>query len=130
MTKTLLALLLTATGATLMAQGLDKGVLSGNFMSNAQGYDRDDKIGASAEVYRKYKSSADAWLFLNYNLRDYSFSLRYDLHSNSPLMNPQGVYSKQGVGFWQVSKDIKGLNLTAGYFYDQFGSGMIFRAYE
>lgn len=126
-------ILLMAVFASLTAlpgQNSEKGVLSGNFRSIVQGYDRDDRIGASTEVYKKHKSSADAWLFLNYNLKDYSFSLRYDMFNNSPLMNPQGVYNKQGIGFWQVSKTFGGLNFTAGYFYDQFGSGMIFRAYE
>ncbi|HEY1046612.1 MAG TPA: DUF6029 family protein, partial [Bacteroidia bacterium] len=112
------------------AQNNEKGVFSGNFMSNTQAYDRDAKIGATTEVYNKYKSSTDAWLFLNYNIKGYSFSLRYDMFNNSPLLNPQTVYNKQGVGFWQASKDIGNLNLTVGYFYDQFASGMIFRAYE
>lgn len=114
----------------LAAQERDKGEFSGNFMSNTQFYDRDTMIGATTEVYNKYKSSVDAWLFLNYNIKGYSFSLRYDLYNNSPLLNPQTVYNKQGVGFWQASKDIGKLNLTVGYFYDQFASGMIFRAYE
>ena len=117
-------------GLTSFAQSNERGEFSGNFMSNAQFYDRDAKIGATTEVYNKYKSSADAWLFLNYNLKGYSFSLRYDMFNNSPLLNPQGVYNKQGIGFWQASKDIGGLNLTVGYFYDQFATGMIFRAYE
>jgi hypothetical protein len=112
------------------AQNNDRGTLSGNFMSNFQAYDRDPEIGATTEVYNKYKTSADAWLFLNYNVKGYSFSLRYDMFNNSPLLNPQSVYNKQGIGFWQASKDIGNLNLTAGYFYDQFASGMIFRAYE
>ncbi|MBC7426433.1 MAG: hypothetical protein H7321_07845 [Bacteroidia bacterium] len=106
------------------------GQLSGNFQSNTQFYDRDAKIGATTEVYNKYKSSTDAWLFLNYGIKGYNFSLRYDLYNNSPLLNPQGVYNKQGIGFWQASKDIDKLNVTVGYFYDQFASGMIFRAYE
>ncbi|MEZ4805425.1 MAG: DUF6029 family protein [Bacteroidia bacterium] len=114
----------------LFSQSNNTGELSGNFMTIAQGYDKDDKIGASTEVYNKFKSSVDAWLFLNYNVKGYSFSLRYDMFNNSPLLNPQGVYNQQGIGFWQASKDIGGLNITAGYFYDQFASGMIFRAYE
>ncbi len=108
----------------------DKGVFSGNFQSNTQLYDKDNKIGANTEVYKKYKSSVDAWLMLNYAIKGYHFSLRYDMYNNSPLLNPQGVYNKQGVGFWQASKDIKKLNITAGFFYDQFASGIIFRAYE
>ena len=46
----------------------DKGTFSGNFQSNTQLYDRDNKIGANTEVYNKYKSSVDAWLMLNYSL--------------------------------------------------------------
>ncbi len=114
----------------VFGQSEDRGKFSGNFMSNLQAYDRDEKIGASTEVYNKYKSSADAWLFLNYELKGYNFSVRYDMFNNSPLLNPISVYNKQGLGFWQASKDIGNLNITAGYFYDQFASGMIFRAYE
>lgn len=121
---------LCLTNEIIAQSNENKGEFSGNFMTIAQGYDKDDKIGASTEVYNKYKSSVDAWLFLNYNIKGYSFSLRYDMFNNSPLMNPLDVYNKQGVGFWQASKDIKGLNITVGYFYDQFASGMIFRAYE
>lgn len=130
MKRILTVVTLGVSALSLHAQDNDKGTFSGNFMSNTQLYDRDAKIGATTEVYNKYKSSTDAWLFLNYNIKGYSFSLRYDMFNNSPLLNPQTVYNKQGVGFWQASKDIGNLNLTAGYFYDQFGSGMIFRAYE
>ncbi len=108
----------------------DKFEFSGNFMSISQFYDQDDKIGANTIVYQKHKSSTDAFLFLNSAYKGFSLNLRYDLFNNSPLLNPQSVYSKQGLGFWQLSKDIENLNITAGYFYDQFGSGMVFRAYE
>lgn len=128
--KRIILSLVFLSSLSLKGQENDKGVLSGNFMSNTQFYVRDSIIGATTEVYNKYKSSTDAWLFLNYNIKGYSFSLRYDMYNNSPLLNPQTVYNKQGVGFWQASKDIGNLNLTVGYFYDQFASGMIFRAYE
>ena len=130
MKKVLILISSIGMGLSAFAQSNDRGEFSGNFMSNGQFYDRDAKIGATTEVYNKYKSSADAWLFLNYNLKGYSFSMRFDMFNNSPLLNPQGVYNKQGIGFWQASKDIGGLNITAGYFYDQFATGMIFRAYE
>lgn len=128
--KSIIVLAASLMSIPLFSQDNDRGVLSGNFMTNVQFYDRDSAIGATTEVYNKYKSSADAWLFLNYNLKGYSFSLRYDMFNNSPLLNPQTVYNKQGIGFWQASKDIGNLNLTVGYFYDQFASGLIFRAYE
>lgn len=130
MKKLLLVIWFGASCFIIKAQEKDRGVLSGNFQSNTQIYDKDDKIGANTEVYNKYKSSVDAWLLTNYAVKGFNFTLRFDMYNNSPLLNPQSVYNKSGVGFWQVSKDIGNLNLTAGYFYDQFGSGIIFRAYE
>lgn len=108
----------------------DKGEFSGNFQTNNQFYLRDDRIGASTTQYLKEKSSTDAWLFMSYKFKGFNFALRYDAFNNTPLFNPQAAYSNQGVGFWLVSKDIDKLNITVGYIYDQFGSGMTFRSYE
>lgn len=108
----------------------DKGEFSGNFQTNNQFYLRDDRIGASTTQYLKEKSSTDAWLFMSYKFKGFNFALRYDAFNNTPLFNPQAAYSNQGVGFWHVSKDIDKLNITVGYIYDQFGSGMTFRSYE
>ncbi|MBL7811919.1 MAG: hypothetical protein JNL57_06810 [Bacteroidetes bacterium] len=117
----------------LAAQGSgesDKGHFSGNLLLNTQKYMRDDRIGATTKVYRENSTSIDAWLFLNYRIKGYSFSVRYDHFNSSPLLNPQGSYTNHGIGFWQVSKQIDNLEITAGSFYDQFGNGILFRAYE
>ncbi len=108
----------------------DKGELSGNFQTTNQFYVKDDKIGASTTQYLHELSSADAWLFLNYKYSGYNFNLRYDLFNNSPLLNPQEAYTASGLGFWNISKNINKLNVTIGSFYDQFGTGTIFRSFE
>lgn len=108
----------------------DKGQFSGNLLLNYQKYLRDDNIGASTKVYQENSASVDAWLFMNYRIKGYSFTVRYDALNNSPLLNPQGSHTNHGIGFWQVSKQIDKLNITAGSFYDQLGSGILFRAYE
>lgn len=108
----------------------EKGQFSGNFQVNQQHYVKDSAIGANTTQYNSELSSTDAWLFLNYKLSGFNFSLRYDLFNNTPLFDPFIAYSSSGIGFWQVSKDIDKLNITVGNFYDQFGTGMIFRAYE
>ncbi|MCZ2139781.1 MAG: DUF6029 family protein [Bacteroidia bacterium] len=108
----------------------DKGQFSGNFQSNFQGYVKDSAIGANTTQYEKELSSADAWLFLNYKYKGFNFSLRYDMFNNTPLFDPFVAFTGSGIGFWQISKDIGKLNLTVGNFYDQFGTGMVFRAYE
>lgn len=108
----------------------EKGQFSGTFQTNNQFYVKDSAIGANTTQYEKELSSTDAWLFLNYKIKGFNFSMRYDLFNNTPLFDPFVAYTGSGVGFWQVSKDIEKLNITVGNFYDQFGTGMVFRAYE
>ncbi|MFM9946013.1 MAG: DUF6029 family protein [Bacteroidia bacterium] len=120
--------------ATLLSQAQkDKGVFSGNFQGSFNVFDIDTNIGVTEKTSPQYgtqKSSSEAFLFLNYTISGYSIAARFDLFNNSNLLNPSGSFSGQGLGFWQVSKDIEKLNITAGYFYEQFGSGLVFRAYE
>lgn len=115
----------------LMLSAQNKGVISGNFQSNYSIFVLDSSIGAfEPPQYTSEINSAEAWLFLNYTLDDFSIAARYDLFNNSNLLNPTGSFSGHGLGFWQVRKSIEKLTLTAGSFYDQFGTGLIFRAYE
>jgi hypothetical protein len=133
--KHLLTCLLIVSSALVFAQidepkKEDKGELSGNFQTTNQFYVKDDKIGATTTQYKSELSSTDAWLFLNYKYNGYNFNVRYDLFNNSPLMNPQEAYTASGLGFWNISKNINKLNVTIGSFYDQFGTGTIFRSFE
>lgn len=128
--RTVLFAVFLSASLSLSAQDNDKGTLSGNFQTTANFYERDDRIGANTEVYKTAMSSVDAWLFLNYEYKDFSIATRFDGFQNSPLLNPQGMYTKQGIGFWQVNKKIAWTDVTIGYFYEQFASGMLFRAYE
>lgn len=131
--KNLRYLLLSLFILPMVVLAQEKGVLSGNFQSNFSVFMRDTAIGAdetASPQYGKQISSAEAWLFLNYDIKGFHFAARYDLFNNSNLLNPSGAYTGQGLGFWQIKKSIGDLELTAGSFYDQFGSGIIFRAYE
>jgi hypothetical protein len=117
-------------GMDLIAQSTETGKFSGQFQTAVNFYEQDDSIGANTEVYLKAKSGADAWLFLNYEYRGFTFAARFDGFQNSPLLDPQGMYTKQGIGFWQIAKQTELIHITAGYFYEQFATGMLFRAYE
>ncbi|MEA3497275.1 MAG: DUF6029 family protein [Bacteroidota bacterium] len=107
-----------------------QGQLSGDLMLNSNFYDKDTSIGANTSQYKHELSSAEAWMFLNYKISGFNFSVRYDLFNNSPLLDPSEVYTEQGLSFYSVNKMIGDLDITAGYFYDQFGTGIIFRAFE
>lgn len=122
--------LATLSGLALFAQNEDKGQLSGNLLLNTQKYIRDDSIGAITKVYKQNTAGFEGWLYLNYRIKGYSFILRYDAFNNSPLLNPQGSTTAHGIGFYQINKKVDRLEITAGSFYDQLGSGLLFRAYE
>jgi len=112
------------------AQSSDKGQFSGNLISNYQKYIRDDKIGANTKVYLEGSNSMESWLNMNYRINGYTFTVRYDGFFNSPLLNPIGSFTDHGIGYWQINKKLDKLDLTIGSFYDQLGSGLLFRAYE
>ena len=113
-----------------LSAAFSQGQLSGDLQLNTNFYDKDKSIGANTTQYLHELSSTESWLTLNYEINDFKFMIRYDLFNNSPLLQPTEAYTAQGIGFYSLSKKINNLEITAGNFYDQFGSGIIFRAYE
>lgn len=109
----------------------DPSRLSGNFQSTASFFIPDSAIGAvGLPQYDRQLYGADAWLQLNYSNWGFDLGVRFDLFNNSNLLNPNGSYTAQGIGRWFIKKQVNKLGLSAGYLYDQIGSGIIFRAYE
>ncbi len=109
----------------------DGSKLSGSLESNGNFFMEDTRIGATnTPQYDHQLFGADAWLQLNYSNWGFDVGVRFDLFNNSNLLNPQGSYSAQGIGNWYVRKNINKLGISAGYLYDQIGSGIIFRAFE
>lgn len=107
------------------------GQISGSLQTNANFFIRDSLIGAAnTPQYDRQLYGAEAWLNLNYNNWGFDFGLRFDAFNNSNLLNPTDSYSGQGIGMWFIKKQVDKLGITAGYIYDQIGSGIIFRAFE
>lgn len=105
--------------------------ISGNLELNANFFVRDSSINAfNTPQYDRQLYGADAWLNMNYNYKGFDVGVRFDMFQNSYLLNPSDSYTAQGIGNWYVHKSINKLGITAGYFYDIIGSGIIFRAYE
>lgn len=115
----------------LALQAQDTGRFSGDVNLNLNFYERDTLINASDNnLYDNLKSGGESWMSLNYSRGTIDLGLRFDLYLNSNRIFPNNDYSKQGIGSWFIKKKIDKLTLTGGYFYDQFGSGSIFRANE
>lgn len=124
--KSILTVLLLSAGSSYA-----QGTLSGDFMLNANFFQRDEKINAANNpLYDNFLSGGEAWLGLRYNYKGFTATLRTDAFHNSNLFNPTQALNGFGVGAWSLSKDIDKLSITAGYIYDQIGSGVMFRAYE
>ncbi len=118
-------------GMTLSLYAQDQGNFSGSLELNSNFFLRDSTIGASnTPQYDNQLAGGEAWLNLNYSYKGFDFALRFDAYQNSNVKNPLGSYSAQGIGFWQIHKKINKLDITAGHFYDQIGTGIIYRAYE
>lgn len=116
-----LFLLLFSIISTLTVFG--QGTLSGDLMTNVNFYQRDSTIlTPDNSLYNDYLSGGESWLSLRYNYKGFTAFLRADAFHNSNLYDPKMAISGFGIGAWSLSKDIKGLQVTAGYIYDQIGS--------
>lgn len=121
----LLAVLLT--NISLSGQG----TFSGGLQLNGNFFQRDTTIGASGTPqYDNLLYGGEGWLNLNYSISGFDFGLRFDMYQNSNLPNPLDAYTGQGIGYWSIKKKVQKLGITVGHFYDQLGSGIVFRAYE
>ena len=103
------------------------GAISGDFSFNGMYYIPDSLIGAR-EVDSKVRGNA--WLNLNYTNGGFSAGARYEFYL-FPLIDFQDI-NYQGQGITNFYADYKNdfIQVTGGYFYEQFGQGLIFRAYE
>ncbi len=123
------AILLVFACGSVFAQGS----FYGSLQLNPDFYIRDSAIGAAnTPHYDDLKNSVDGWFDLNYNNDKFQFDagVRLDLYLNSNLHNPGTPFSAQGLGTFYMRKRFDKIAITGGYIYDQFGSGIVFRAYE
>ncbi len=120
------------SGFSLILRAQDNTIsVSGSLESNVNFYLRDPKIGAAnTPQYEHQQLGTDTWLTLRAQVAGFDLGIRYDLFANSALLNPQNSYTDQGIGRWYAGKKIGKLSIMGGHLYDQFGSGIIFKAYE
>lgn len=98
----------------------------GNFQMDAQYYRPDSLIGAP-EVPESILSNGFGNLIVS---RDrFSAGIRYESYLN-PLLGFDSRYKGSGITYRYASYTVDELEVTLGNFYDQFGSGLIFRSYE
>jgi hypothetical protein len=104
----------------------NSGEIHGDFDLNMQSYQEDELIGANAadEIILN-----NAYLNINYTKGDFAAGLRYESYLNA-LMDFDDDYKGNGIPFRYANYTIDGLEVTVGNYYEQVGSGLIFRSYE
>ncbi|MCX7736584.1 MAG: DUF6029 family protein [Candidatus Kapabacteria bacterium] len=112
--------------SNLFGQEISLGRMNGNFQLEAQTYAKDSLIGAQ-EVSEKLLSRG--FLYLNYTLGNFSANIRYEYYLN-PILGIDPRYEGTGFGHRSLNYSTDFIDVTAGNFYEQFGSGIILRAYE
>ena len=123
--KILLSLTVLCTTIICSAQN-NSGEFHGNFDLNMQSYQDDELIGAEAadEIIL-----SNSYLNINYTKGKFTTGLRYESYLNA-LADYDPEFKGNGIPYRYATYSIDGLEITAGNYYEQLGSGLIFRSYE
>lgn len=122
-----IAILFTALSFSILGFSQENnGEFHGDFDLSMQSYQEDALIGAEAadEIILN-----NAYLNINYTKGNFSAGLRYESYLNA-LLDFDDDYKGNGIPFRYATYIIDGLEVTAGNYYEQIGSGLIFRSYE
>lgn len=119
---TTIALLYLCAHTSLWAQG----TLKGSLESNTIVYVDDEKIHSKAPIH---PVGSNNYLKLDYNLNKFSAGIQMEYYPQ-PLQGYQKELKGFGVPYKYLAWTDKNWSITAGDFYEQFGSGLILRSWE
>lgn len=127
MKKIFLTLIATFTVAICAnAQGIIGGKVTGNFQTDMQISKEDSVIGAQK---LEDKMRINSFANILYTNGDFSAGFRYEGYLN-PILGFDAQYQGAGIPYRFASYKKDFLEVTVGNYYEQFGSGLIFRSYE
>lgn len=122
----LLILAILFNTCIIYSQGFDAGSISGNVQLEAQTYSPDSLMGAP-EVDEKMLSNA--FVNLIYRNQGVEIGFRYENYLN-PILGYDARLKGQGIPYRYFTYRDEKFEVTGGDFYEQFGSGLILRAYQ
>lgn len=102
--------------------------ISGSFESNSQLYLDDPQKGTLApqDAFR-----SNNYFMLQYEKDAFSIGVQYEGYlPDAPLLGFDPALSGQGIATYLATYSKNNLKVSAGYFYEQFGNGLAFRAWE
>ncbi|WP_284653778.1 DUF6029 family protein [Flavobacterium terrisoli] len=111
----------------------NSGVFSGGFESNAQWYLNDKGLKDefnNPTVHPEDPVRSNNYLFLNYKYKNWSAGIQGESYEQNALLNMNPKYNGTNVATYFVQFKTEKIDITAGYFYEQFGSGLLLRSWE
>jgi len=124
----------TNTNNSTFNQILDN--LSGSLESNAQWYVNDKTLGDFRDSYapfeiRDEQVRVNSYLRLDYSfLKNFTVGVQIESYEPLPLLNYAPQYNDTNLGNYYVNYKSDKIDVTLGHFYEQFGSGILLRAFE
>lgn len=105
---------------------ISAGQIHGNFQMDAQYYREDSLIGAPEVPEDMLMNGFGNVIYTNSN---FTAGIRYEAYLNHLQGFPDG-YQGSGITYKYATYKAGDLEVTLGNYYEQFGSGLIFRSYE
>jgi hypothetical protein len=130
MTKKLLFLFLICSVkfyAQEVAPPKEKVSFFGGFESNSQWYLNDKDLNVT---HPDVPLRSNNYLFLNLKYKGWSAGIQGESYEDQALLNYNPKFDKTDVATYFVQYKNKMIDITGGYFYEQFGSGLLFRGWE
>jgi len=106
----------------------ENGNFYGGLESNSQWLQTDRGINflAPEDQFR-----ANNYISLNYNLGKFTAGIQYESYLPSALLGYSPIYDGQNnIATYSLNYKNESLDITGGYIYEQFGSGLILRSWE
>jgi hypothetical protein len=128
MKKTILSILILS-GLSISAQEKKTGLLYGSFESNSQWY-LNDKINDREIKHPEDPFRSNNYLQLNYNYNKWTAGVQLESFAPNALLNYNPKYDETNLGIYFLNYKANKIDVTAGHFYEQFGSGLILRTWE
>ncbi len=96
---------------------------------DAQVYSEDSKLGITDSSLNYKKFGMNGFANVLYSNGNFNAGMRFEGYLN-PMSGFDPRYEGVGVPYWFASYKLGSLEMTAGHFYEQFGSGLVLRSWE
>lgn len=101
------------------------------FENNSQWYVDDKKVKIDPQEAED-RLRTNSYLKVDYDYKKWSFGTQIEAYEPKALLNYSPDFEGVNIGtiYARYNDYENGLDITAGHFYDQFGSGLLFRSWE